>query len=51
MIDSLQLFLFLDDFLTFIIFSDYSEGDVVYGEMQWATVADLKPMQKVSFNY
>ena len=44
-------FSFLDDFLTFVIFSDYSEGDVVYGEMQWATVADLKPMQKVSFNY
>jgi len=28
--------------------SDYSEGDVVYGEMQWATVADLKPMQKIN---
>jgi len=41
-------FSFLDDFLTFIIFSDYSEGDVVYGEMQWATVADLKPMQKIN---
>merc|ERR1712100_923872 len=28
--------------------SVYSEGDVVYGEMQWATVADLKPMQKIN---